>query len=61
MSLATELRDLEDLRARGTLSNDEFEQAKAQLLSCSIQARAPQDPRRFPGRSAAYKKTSGVR
>ena len=33
MSLATELRDLEDLRARGTLSNDEFEQAKAQLLN----------------------------
>ena len=33
MSLANELSDLEDLRARGTLTNEEFEQAKAQLLT----------------------------
>lgn len=33
MSLAYELRELEDLRARGTLSDAEFEQAKARLLN----------------------------
>lgn len=33
MTLANELRDLEDLRASGSLSDEEFEQAKAQLLN----------------------------
>jgi phage shock protein C len=32
MSLADELSRLEELRARGTLSDDEFQRAKAKLL-----------------------------
>lgn len=33
MTLANELRDLEELRANGSLSEEEFQQAKAQLLN----------------------------
>jgi len=35
MSIADEIAKLEELRARGALSNDEFERAKARLLGAA--------------------------
>lgn len=41
MSLADELLKLEQLRERGSLSEDEFERAKARLLGTGSDAQAP--------------------
>ncbi len=41
MSLVDELARLEEMRARGTLSEDEFQRAKARLLDSQAAASAP--------------------
>jgi hypothetical protein len=48
MSLADELKKLQELRNAGTLSEEEFAQAKASLLSASAE---PSAPAPVPGRS----------
>jgi phage shock protein C len=41
MSLVDELARLEEMRARGTLSEDEFQRAKARLIDTQAEAPSP--------------------
>ena len=55
MSLANELRDLEDLRMRGSLTDAEFEQAKSQLLNSG-----PDSPAFLSGGAMADVRICGI-